>query len=73
MLKIIFWYDYFQIDLHKDKFLRVRVPIELFPVLGSNTYIYLLFLKQGPSSFYNTTITTNSSPSFNSSLISVGH
>ncbi len=28
MLKIIFWYDYFQIDLHKDKFLRVKVPIE---------------------------------------------
>lgn len=28
MLKIIFWNDCLHIDLHKDKFLRVRVPIE---------------------------------------------
>lgn len=47
MLKIIFWYDCFQIDLHKDKFLRVRVSIEtlcaliLYFMLGSsNRYIY---------------------------------
>lgn len=47
MLKIIFWYDYFQIDLHKDKFLRVRVPIELFPVWGSNTYLSHTFPQAG--------------------------
>lgn len=47
MLKIIFWYDYFQIDLHKDKFLRVKVPIELFPVLGSNTYLSHTFPQAG--------------------------